>query len=82
MLYEVITQRVSKAGARLFIEDRFQPVLLTRGGEGLFTAYYEPELQGSRLPIGPYQYPLFRRPPDLPPDGGYYWTREQIEAGA
>jgi membrane-bound lytic murein transglycosylase A len=68
--------------ARQFFETRFRPVLVTSAADPLFTAYYEPELQGSRLPVGPYQNPLFARPPDLPNDGSYYWTREQIEAGA
>ncbi len=68
--------------AREFFETRFRPYLVTSSAAPLFTAYYEPELMGSRLPIGPYQHPLFRRPPDLPNNGTYYWTREQIEAGA
>lgn len=30
-----------------------------------FTGYYEPEIAASRVRKGPYQYPLYKRPPDL-----------------
>ncbi len=88
-------QRVSKAGAKLFIEDRFQPVMLTRGGEGLFTAYYEPELVASRTRTETYAYPIYGKPDDLVrdpagdparalPDGGFapYYSRGEIMNGA
>ena len=32
---------------------------------GLLTGYYEPVLEGSRTRAGPYQTPIYRRPPDL-----------------
>lgn len=33
--------------------------------EGLFTGYYEPEAQGSLKQVGPYQVPIYRKPPEL-----------------
>jgi peptidoglycan lytic transglycosylase A len=52
--------------ARRFFESAFVPYRI--GGpnaEGLFTGYYEPELQGSRIRHGPYQTPLYGVPSDL-----------------
>lgn len=68
--------------ARDFFEARFRPYLVTSADRPLFTAYYEPELQGARAPVGAYRHPLYARPPDLPRDGDEYWTRAEIEAGA
>ena len=45
--------------------------------EGLFTGYFEIALNGSRRRFGPYQTPLYRRPPE--PDR---YTRAEIEDGA
>jgi membrane-bound lytic murein transglycosylase A len=36
-----------------------------KGQPALLTGYYEPVLQGSRTPDGPYQTPIYKRPPDL-----------------
>lgn len=68
------------AEARSFFEMLFRPVLV---GEppALFTGYYEPELDGSLRRGGPYQYPIYRRPPELK-DGVQFLSRAQIEAGA
>ncbi len=53
--------------ARLFFERHFLPVtpLSSRRPAGLFTGYYEPEVEGSLTRHGPYQYPLLARPDDL-----------------
>ena len=48
--------------------------------EGLFTGYFEIELNGSRHRHGPYQTPIYRRPPDLGAAPRY--SRAQIEDGA
>jgi membrane-bound lytic murein transglycosylase A len=57
---------VSKADAKAFFEQHFTPNAVTHGGpQGLLTGYYEPLLQGSRTPQGPYQTPIHKRPPDL-----------------
>ncbi len=34
-------------------------------GRVLFTGYFEPLLKGSRIPEGPYRYPVYGRPEDL-----------------
>lgn len=69
----------AKAGdPRVFFETFFRPVLITDGGEALFTGYYEPELQGSRVRAGRFRYPLYRRPDEVL--GASPWlTREEIE---
>ncbi|MCF2871491.1 MltA domain-containing protein [Octadecabacter sp. G9-8] len=50
--------------ARGFFERFFTPVLIDDGNDALFTGYYEPELRGSLTRGGPYQYPLYRLPPN------------------
>jgi membrane-bound lytic murein transglycosylase A len=53
--------------ARGFFETWFQPYAIAQGGstDGLFTGYYEPEVQGSRVEGGPYRYGLLAAPGDL-----------------
>lgn len=53
--------------ARQFFEEHFTPyrVIGARGGEGLFTGYYEPLLHGSRTKKPPFTAPIYRVPPDL-----------------
>ena len=53
--------------ARHFFETRFRPYQATDGGrpDGLFTGYYEAELRGSWTRYGPYQTPIYARPPEL-----------------
>src|SRR6266851_3431011 len=55
------------AAARAFFEDNFRPVRIARLGEieGFLTGYYEPIVQGSRLPNPEFHVPLYRRPRDL-----------------
>ncbi|WP_018631468.1 murein transglycosylase A [Neomegalonema perideroedes] len=73
----------NRAEARAFFEHWFQPVRIEAkaADEALFTGYYEPELRGSLTPVGPYQFPLYRKPDDLI-DGVAYHNRAQIDAGA
>lgn len=53
--------------ARDFFETWFLPYAVSDTGnsEGLFTGYYEPELNGSWQKAGKYQTPLYARPGDL-----------------
>lgn len=55
------------AAARATLERLARPVAVTNRGEatGLFTGYYEPTLRGSRTRGGPFQIPLYVRPPEL-----------------
>lgn len=64
--------------AREFFERFFTPVLIEDGQAALFTGYFEPELRGSMRQGGPYQYPLYRLPPDIETP---WLTRREIEEG-
>jgi membrane-bound lytic murein transglycosylase A len=57
----------SKIESQYFFETHFTPYLVTNNSEptGMFTGYYEPELQGSWQPSSKYQYPIYGRPKDL-----------------
>jgi peptidoglycan lytic transglycosylase A len=56
----------TKHAARAFFEENFTPnAVVKKGQASLLTGYYEPVLQGSRTPDGPYQTPIYKRPPDL-----------------
>jgi membrane-bound lytic murein transglycosylase A len=70
------------AAVRRFFEGAFVPVAVADYGDagGLFTGYFEIELNGSRHRHGPYQTPIYRRPPDL--GAGPRHSRAQIEDGA
>jgi peptidoglycan lytic transglycosylase A len=68
-----ICKRVPRSGtlkgdkARAFFEENFLPVRIAKLGEssGLLTGYYEPIVDGSRMPNPQFHVPLYRRPPDL-----------------
>ena len=51
---------------RSALETYFTPMLASNRGveEGLFTGYFEAELQGAAQPDDTFRYPLYRRPPD------------------
>lgn len=51
-------------GAKRFFERRFIPmaVLMDGDAEGMFTGYFEPELQGARARGGRYHVPLYKMP--------------------
>src|SRR5712671_7673338 len=70
------------AAARRFFEAGFVPFAVADHGarEGLFTGYYEIELNGSRRKHGRYQTPIYRKLPDL--GSGLFPTRAEIEDGA
>jgi len=55
------------AAVRTWLETWFQPFRALAGAEpvGLFTGYYEPELNGARAPDGRFRVPLHLRPDDL-----------------
>ena len=55
----------ARAGA--FFEANFRPMQIFRLGEtsGFLTGYYEPIVDGSRLPTPIFHTPLYRRPDDL-----------------
>ncbi|HEX9447398.1 MAG TPA: MltA domain-containing protein, partial [Dongiaceae bacterium] len=63
---------------RHFVEAAFRPFLASdsNGRPGLFTAYFEPELDGSLVPTAAYQVPLYRLPPQ-----SVSFNRQQIDKG-
>jgi membrane-bound lytic murein transglycosylase A len=54
-------------GARNFFEENFRPLRISKLGDsaGFLTGYYEPIIEGSRVPTGEFTAPLYRRPPNL-----------------
>jgi membrane-bound lytic murein transglycosylase A len=67
--------------ARRFFEGEFTPMAVADYGvrEGLFTGYFDIELNGSRRRHGTYQTPVYRRPADL--GSGPRYSRAEIEDG-
>src|SRR5262252_230583 len=63
----VAAKIIGAAEARKFFEENFRPVRIARLGKstGLLTGYYEPIVDGSRLPNPEFHSPLYRRPRDL-----------------
>lgn len=57
----------NKVEAKYFFESRFVAYWTADNGEtkGLFTGYYEPELNGRWAPEAAYQIPIYSRPKDL-----------------
>ena len=74
-----LVQPGDDTAAAKFLAAYFQPYLaLDRGAEtGLFTGYYETEVEGSRKPGGLYTVPLYRAPA-----APVSFTRAEIDAGA
>ncbi|MCK0140179.1 murein transglycosylase A [Aliiroseovarius sp. F47248L] len=65
---------------KTFFELFFRPVLIRDGNDPLFTAYYEPEIRGSRTQSLRYRYPVYRKPPELK-SGDVWLSRREIEDG-
>lgn len=61
---------LSKAGAKAFFENHFEPHTVSAiasggGSAGLLTGYYEPLVKGSRVQDATFRTPIYRRPADL-----------------
>ncbi len=56
--------KTSKEDARQFFEKYFQPYTYKQE-KGFVTAYFEPEVEASRVETEEFSYPLYRRPHDL-----------------
>ena len=65
-----------RPAARTFFELFFRPVMFGGEGDALFTGYFEPELDGSRVRTGRFRYPVYRLPPEVT---GLWRTRQEIE---
>jgi membrane-bound lytic murein transglycosylase A len=73
-----------RTAARLFFEKNFQPIWITssEGKPGLFTGYFEPQIEAALVPGPNYRHPLYRRPSGLESSPSTpFLTRAQIEAG-
>ncbi len=68
--------------ARTFFELFFVPVLIEDDREPLFTAYFEPVLNGAQRRGGKYRYPVHSRPPGLRRGEAWLTRREIFESGA
>ncbi len=66
--------------ARQFFELFFRPVQITDGEDGLFTGYFEPELDGSPIATPRFRYPLYRMPPEAA-DAAPWLSRKDILTG-
>lgn len=69
----------SDTSPRDFFELLFLPVIFEDGEPGLFTGYYEPELQGSLTPTDRFRFPLYRQPSEAR-SSRVWLTRHQIES--
>tara|TARA_R110002094_G_scaffold41099_11_gene53530 strand:+ start:1683 stop:2678 length:996 start_codon:yes stop_codon:yes gene_type:complete len=67
--------------ARQFFELFFRPVLISDGQDGLFTGYFEPELDGSRAQTGRFRYPVYRMPPEALRSNPWFTRREILTSG-
>src|SRR5262249_26528298 len=57
---------ISRGAARGFFEAEFAPhEVIPASGNGFFPGYYEPVVQGSRMPSDRFQVPLYAVPDDL-----------------
>ncbi len=58
---------VSTLAARIFFEQNFRPVRISRLGEsaGFITGYYEPEIEGSLTAKDGFNVPIYRKPNEL-----------------
>lgn len=67
--------------ARQFFELFFRPVLIEEGKDALFTGYFEPELDGSRVRTSKYRYPVYRMPPEALESNPWLTRREILSTG-
>ncbi|GHG83040.1 murein transglycosylase A [Pseudodonghicola xiamenensis] len=74
-------QQQKPESARAFFELFFRPVLITDGRDPLFTGYFEPELEGSRVATPRFRYPLYRMPPEARNQAPWLSRREILTSG-
>lgn len=69
---------------RAWMQQRLQPYRvepLQRGADSLLTGYYEPVLDGSRLPTATHQVPLYRLPADFGSRRPWF-SRQEMDTSA
>ena len=64
---QMLNTEMSDKVSRTFFENWFEPFKIQSLGSefGLFTGYYEPELNGSRIFSEKFKFPIYKRPKDL-----------------
>ncbi|MBV1886329.1 MAG: MltA domain-containing protein, partial [Parvibaculaceae bacterium] len=64
---QVRSLKAANGAVRSFVEANFTPLLISdkKRSEGLFTGYYEPEINASRTRSDLYATPFLSKPPDL-----------------
>lgn len=77
-----VAQTYEADAARSFFELFFRPVLVEDGQEALFTGYFEPELDGSRIRTDRYKYPIYKMPPEARAEGPWLSRREILTGQA
>lgn len=65
--------------AKSFFELFFRPVLIEDGAPGLFTGYFEPELDGSMRRSTRYRYPVYAMPPEARVSRPWYPRRDIVQ---
>ena len=61
-----------------FFEHSFVPTLIDFPNRSFFTGYYEAEILGSAVPDKEFQFPIYKRPPDLK-NGTKWLSRRELE---
>lgn len=69
------------ADPRAFFELFFRPVLIEDKNPGLFTGYFEPELDGSRRRSTRYRYPVYKMPAEASRSAQWLSRRDILETG-
>ncbi len=64
---------------RQFFELFFRPVLIEDGKDGLFTGYFEPELEGDLFPSERFAYPVYSMPPEALETNPWLTRREILD---
>ena len=76
-----VAQSQGRSNARAFFELFFRPVLISDGATALFTGYFEPELDGSRVRTGRFRHPVYRMPPEAREANPWLTRREILTSG-
>lgn len=67
--------------AKSFFELFFRPVLIEDDAPGLFTGYFEPELDGSKRRSARYRYPVYAMPREARVSRPWYSRRDIVRGG-
>ncbi len=67
--------------ARQFFELFFRPVLITDKSDGLFTGYFEPELDGAPYKSERYKYPIYKMPAEARKQRPWLTRRDILTTG-